>query len=84
MSDDSAYYRFALKIVTDLTGAIAVPAVLAAFGGKWLDEHYHTGHRYLFLLLALAFGLTAYSLVKKSTHYRIQYELITKDSKKDV
>ncbi len=83
MSNDSAYYRLAFKIMSDLTGAIAVPAVLAALGGKWLDARYGTGHRYLIVLLVVAFGLSAYMIVKKSARYRAQYESVANVETKD-
>jgi F0F1-type ATP synthase assembly protein I len=83
MSNDSAYYRLAFKIVSDLTGSIAVPAVLAAFGGKWLDAKYHTAPRYLILLLILAFVLSAVHIVKKSVGYRNQYEAVVNAEPKD-
>ncbi len=74
MASDAAYQRLAMRIFADFSGSIAVPAVLAALGGKWLDEKYGTAPRYLIVLLLLAFGLTAFAVVKKAKFYAAQYQ----------
>mgnify|MGYP001616126566 CR=1 FL=1 len=74
MSTDARYYRLAMKIFADFSGSIAIPAVLAALTGKWLDEKYATEPRYLIILLFLALGLTAIILVRKAKKYRLEYE----------
>ncbi len=76
MSKDAANYRLAMKIFADFSGTIAVPAVLAALAGKWLDTQYSTAPRYLILLLALALVSTAIVIVKKAKKYRDEYERI--------
>jgi F0F1-type ATP synthase assembly protein I len=80
MSKDSAYYRLGLKIFIDLTGSIAIPAVLGAVIGKKLDTKYATAPRYLILLLALALVFTAILIVKKAKRYRDEYESINQKS----
>ncbi len=84
MSNDSPYYRLAFKIFADLTGAIAIPVVLAALLGKWLDIRYNTSPRYILLMLLLAFLCTAFLIVKKARRYKDQYEFISKEQKKNV
>jgi F0F1-type ATP synthase assembly protein I len=74
MSQDAKYYRLAGKIFADFSGSIAVPAVLAALLGKWLDERYATEPRYLILLLFVALVGTAILVVKKAKHYKTEYE----------
>ena len=71
---DSKYYRLAARIFVDFSGTIAVPAVLAALLGKWLDTRYGTQPRYLAALLLLALALTAYAVVKKAKRYRDEYD----------
>jgi F0F1-type ATP synthase assembly protein I len=71
---DAPYYRLAGRIFADFSGTIAVPAVLAALLGKWLDERYATQPRYLILLLCLALALTAYTIARKAKRYKAQYE----------
>lgn len=78
MSSDARYYRLAMKIFADFSGSIAIPAVLAALGGKWLDEKYSTEPRYLIILLTLALCLTGVILVRKAKHYRTEYEKLLK------
>jgi F0F1-type ATP synthase assembly protein I len=78
MSTDARYYRLAMRIFADFSGTIAIPAVLSALAGKWLDERYATEPRYLILLLALALVLTAVIVVRKAKKYRAEYELLMK------
>lgn len=78
MNQDAAYHRLAYKIFAEFTGTIAVPAVLAAYLGKWLDERYGTEPRYIALLLILAFLSSAVVIVKKAKKYRAEYEEIIK------
>jgi hypothetical protein len=83
MSKTAAYRRLALKAFFDFSGAIAIPAVLAAFVGQWLDERYATGQRYLFVSLAVAFLLTSVIIVKKAKKYGAAYEHLTSNETKE-
>ena len=74
MNSDSPYYRLAMRIFAEFSGSIAVPAVLAALLGKWLDQKYHTQPRYLIVLLAAAFLSTAVHLQKKAKQYQSDYD----------
>lgn len=74
MKSDAPYYRLAMRIFADFSGTIAVPAVLAALLGKWLDQKYTTQPRYLILLLIIAFLLTGFSVRKKAILYQKKYQ----------
>ncbi len=78
MSSDAIYYRFAMRIFADFSGAIAVPVVLAALGGQWLDEKYGTEPRYLIILFIFAFLLSAAVIWRKAKRYTKEYEKIIK------
>lgn len=78
MSNEAANYRLGMKIFANLSGTIAVPAVLAALLGKWLDERYTTSPRYVLLLLAIALLSTAVLIIKKAKVYQQEYESINK------
>jgi len=80
MTTDAQYYRLALRIFADLSGAIAIPAVLAALLGKWLDGRYHTEPRYLIILLILAFAITIVSLRRKTKYYGQEFDKLNKKS----
>ena len=72
-------YAFAFKTFGDFGITIAVPAVLAALGGKWLDTRFGTSPRYTLVLLVVAFALTAYIIKKKVSEYgRAYIELFEK------
>ena len=72
--NDAAYYRLAGRIFADFSGIIAVPAVLAALLGKWLDQKQGTEPRYLMLCLFVAFFFTGMLMVKKAKLYKEKYE----------
>lgn len=74
MKSDAPYYRFAMKVFADFSGTIAIPAVLAALLGKWLDQKYSTQPRYLVLLLVFAFLSTGFSIRKKAIQYQKEYQ----------
>lgn len=81
MKNDQAYYRLALKIFADFSGSIAVPAVLAALLGKWLDAKEHTAPRFLILFLAIALLSTAWIVVRKAKKYGREYEALNEKQK---
>lgn len=78
---DRSLYLFAFKILGEFGVTIAVPAVLAALAGKWLDERFDTSPRYLILLLVLALALTAYLVVKKAKEYGKEYQKLFEEKK---
>lgn len=78
MSNDGAYYRLAFKMMANLTGTIAVPAVLAALIGKFLDARYETAPRFVLILLLFALLSSGAMLVKKARAYRDEFESISK------
>ncbi|MBU0646126.1 AtpZ/AtpI family protein [Patescibacteria group bacterium] len=84
MTSDAAYYRLAMRIFADFSATIAVPAVLGALAGKWLDTQYGTEPRYLIICLAAVFALTALVIAKKAKIYSRQYKrLIEKEIQTD-
>lgn len=76
MSSDAAYQRLAMRIFADFSGTIAIPAVLAALLGKWLDARYGTGPAFLIALLAIALVLTAVIVVRKAKRYARAYDAL--------
>ncbi len=77
MKNDAAYYGLAMRIFVDFSGTIAIPAVLAALLGKWLDQKFTmNGPVFLLILLFLAFLSTALTLKQKAKVYAKKYEAI--------
>ena len=70
---DAYYYVLAMRIAADLSLTIAVPAVLSALLGKWLDERWGTEPLLLVLLLIVAFCLTAFIIYRKAMKYAKLY-----------
>ncbi|MFA6131543.1 MAG: AtpZ/AtpI family protein [Patescibacteria group bacterium] len=80
-TSDAAYYRFAMRIVGDFGVSIAVPAVLAAFGGIWLDRQLGTTPWLLFAGLIAAFTSTYLVIKKKATDYAKKFDELGKGDK---
>lgn len=79
MASDSAYQRLAMRIFADFSGTIAVPAVLGALLGKWLDGRYGTHPRYLIACLTVALLGTAILVVRKAKYYGKKYQDLNKN-----
>lgn len=59
---------FVLSLVGQLGYMIAIPAVIGAAGGAWLDRLYGTSPLWILVGLALAIGSTSYwiwTLIKR-------------------
>lgn len=82
-STDGAYYRLAFKICADWTGAIAVPAILGALAGQWLDKRYGTEPKWLMVLLFIAFLSTGITITKKARRYKAEFETIAASEQKN-
>lgn len=82
MSKEAKYYRLGARIFVDFSGTIAVPAVLAALLGKWLDGRWGTKPMSLIILLVLALALTAYAVVKKARVYKKAYESLIQEERR--
>ncbi|OGL92665.1 hypothetical protein A3H12_03950, partial [Candidatus Uhrbacteria bacterium RIFCSPLOWO2_12_FULL_47_9] len=66
------------RIFADFSGSIAVPAVLGALVGKWLDGKYHTAPKFLVFSLSIALLSTAWIVVRKAKKYGNEYEALNK------
>ncbi len=75
---DEAYYRFALSVLGDFGVTLALPAVVAAFGGIALDRFFHTAPWLLILCLVLAFVGTFLVIRKKAYRYAKEFDEIEK------
>lgn len=75
-STDRAYYLFALHIIGDFGATIAIPAVLAALLGNWLDERYQKYPLFIILCLLVAFLMTIRIVQKKAKRYGEEYNKI--------
>jgi F0F1-type ATP synthase assembly protein I len=78
---DAKYYRLAARIFADFSGTIAMPAVLAALLGQWLDLRYGTQPRLLIVFLALSLILTTVVIVRKARKYKQDYETLIAQEK---
>lgn len=77
---DRDYYFFAIKIFGDFGIAIAAPAVIAAWIGTKLDNHYHRYPLFTILCLLLSFLATIKIIQKKSRRYgRIYQKMIDEE-----
>ncbi len=71
--NDRKYYMFALRIMGDFGATIAVPAVLGALIGTWLDEKYQKYPLFTVVCLIVAFLATIKIIRKKAQRYGDEY-----------
>ena len=67
------YYVFAFRAAADITATIAIPALLAAIVGTWLDTHFGTKKMFFIVLLVLAAILTVWGVTRKVRTYGKAY-----------
>ena len=72
-STDRGYYMLALRIIGDFGATIAVPVVLFALVGQWLDDKYGKYPLFTGLCLLVSFVITAKIIVKKAKRYGEEY-----------
>lgn len=74
VKSDRAYYLFGLKIAGDFSVSIAVPVVILAILGQWLDEKYNKRPFFLILGFALAALISGRIIYKKAKAYGEEYK----------
>jgi F0F1-type ATP synthase assembly protein I len=75
------YYLFAFRIMSDFGISIAVPAVVAALLGQYLDGKYGRYPLFIILCLITAFLITIRIIQKKSKSYGEEYARMNQASK---
>ena len=73
-SKDRQYIVLSLRIIADFGAIIAVPIVVLAFIGKYLDTKWGTKPWLLITGFILAFVLSAFMIKRKATQYGIEYQ----------
>jgi F0F1-type ATP synthase assembly protein I len=74
------YYVLAFRIASDMIIATAAPAILAALGGKALDEELQTEPLFFTIFLITAFAITAVYIKHKAVYYGKLYEKGSRNS----
>jgi F0F1-type ATP synthase assembly protein I len=77
-TDDRDFILFAFRIIGDFSVSIAVPAVLGALLGHWLDVRLGTRPWGIVTCLFISFALTALSFKRKATRYGAAYDELIK------
>jgi len=72
-NSDRKYYLFALRIIGDFGVAIAVPIVVFALLGQWLDDKYNSAPIFLIFGFVIAALVSAQSIYKKAKKYGEEY-----------
>ncbi|MDO8499537.1 MAG: AtpZ/AtpI family protein [bacterium] len=71
---DRVYYMFALRIVGDFGATIAIPVVVLAMLGQYLDNKYSTQPIFLVAGFVIAFVFSAVSIYRKAKKYGADYQ----------
>lgn len=61
-SQDKELWRLGLTAFAQMSGAIAMPVLIALFVGRFLDQKYQSGHLYFFTLTLVAFIISCISI----------------------
>lgn len=75
-----AFWQPALILFAKFSGWIAVPVLLGAFFGKWLDEKYNSEPWFFLGLVGLAFFISMIGLARNAME---EYRKIEKASKQE-
>ena len=67
------YYVFAFRAAADIMATVAIPALVAAILGRWLDAHFGTDMTFFIVLLVLAAILTVWGVTRKVRTYGKAY-----------
>lgn len=78
---DRQYYLFALRIVGDFGGSIAIPIVIFVLIGQYLDGKYHQGSLFTILAFILAALISGKIIYRKSKEYGKEYQALNQDKK---
>ena len=82
-TSDRGYILLGFRIIADFGASIAVPVVVCALLGKWLDQRWGTRPFMLIAGFLVAAGLSALMIRKKAVAYGKEYQaLIDKEQKK--
>lgn len=76
-SSDRDYYMFAARVFGDFTGMIAVPALLGAILGRYLDDKFDKEPLFLAICLVIAFAGSATVVYRKVKTYAQEYQKLT-------
>lgn len=63
------WWKPGMQILSEVSTWIVAPIILALIGGKALDNHYNTKPYFFFILIGVAFLVTAYGIVKAVRSY---------------
>ena len=81
-AQDREYVMLGLRIVGEFGAIIAVPIVLFALGGKWLDAKYGTEPMFLIAGFVVAVALSAHMVYRKARQFNDEYLAIEDKSGK--
>jgi hypothetical protein len=73
-SDSRPFYVFGMKAVGVLSGIAVVPAVAAAFAGRWIDATYDIRPFGSVAVIVPAFALTAFGIMRKAKELGAEYK----------
>jgi F0F1-type ATP synthase assembly protein I len=71
---DREYYLFALRIVGDFGGVIAVPVVVLVLLGRYLDKYFSTGHTLTIIGFMVAFVISSVGVYQKAKQFGQEFQ----------
>jgi len=77
-TSDRDYYLFALRIIGDFGATIAVPIVVLALVGQYLDEKYARTPLFTVLGFTIAAVTSGRIIYRKAKRYGVEYQKMNK------
>lgn len=77
---DRKYYLFALRIMGEFIYVIAVPIVLLAFLGKWVDSKIGTSPKFMILGFFVAAFISGWIIWRRAKELGKEYQDLDKKS----
>jgi F0F1-type ATP synthase assembly protein I len=73
-TNDREYYLFALRIVGDFGGVIAVPVVILVLLGRYADQYFDTVHTLTIIGFLLAFVISSVGVYQKAKQFGQEFQ----------
>ena len=79
-NSDRLFYRFAAKVLAEITGLLAVPALAAVLLGNYLDQRFSSKPLYISICLVIAAIISATAIRQKTKELGTEFQKLVDQS----
>ncbi len=73
-NSDRLFYRFAAKVLAEITGLLAIPALSAVLLGNYLDQRFSSKPLYISICLIIAAIISATTIRQKTKELGAEFQ----------